>query len=102
MTPRTIVYTGKGGVGKTSVAACTARRCAAAGLRTLALSTDPAHSLSESLGVELSAEPLPAGERLCGQEGQAPEETERHWSGVQDWLGEVFVDRGLDRISAQE
>ena len=50
MTPRTILYTGKGGVGKTSVAAATARRCAAQGLRTVVLSTDPAHSLSDSLG----------------------------------------------------
>jgi arsenite/tail-anchored protein-transporting ATPase len=49
MAPRTILYTGKGGVGKTSVAAATARRCAAAGLRTVVLSTDPAHSLSDSL-----------------------------------------------------
>ena len=49
MAPRIILYTGKGGVGKTSVAAATARRCAAAGARTLVLSTDPAHSLAESL-----------------------------------------------------
>ena len=49
MPPRTILYTGKGGVGKTSVAAATARRCAAAGLRTLVLSTDPAHSLADVL-----------------------------------------------------
>ena len=47
MAPRTILYTGKGGVGKTSVAACTARACAAQGLRTLIISTDPAHSLSD-------------------------------------------------------
>jgi arsenite/tail-anchored protein-transporting ATPase len=55
MRPHTILYTGKGGVGKTSVAACTARRCAASGLRTLVISTDPAHSLSESLEVGLAA-----------------------------------------------
>jgi arsenite/tail-anchored protein-transporting ATPase len=102
MTPRTILYTGKGGVGKTSVAACTARRCAAAGLRTLVISTDPAHSLSVSLGVELRSEPSPAAERLWGQEVDAQEEMERHWAGVQDWLGELFVERGLDRISAEE
>ena len=53
--PRTILYTGKGGVGKTSVAAATARRCAAAGLRTVVLSTDPAHSLSDSLEVPLGS-----------------------------------------------
>lgn len=102
MQPRTILYTGKGGVGKTSVAACTARRCAAAGLRTLVLSTDPAHSLAESLEVELGAEPTPAGDRLWGQEVKAQDEMERHWAGVQDWLGELFVQRGVDRISAEE
>ena len=67
MTPRTILYTGKGGVGKTSVAAATARRCAAAGLRTVVLSTDPAHSLSDSLEAELGAEPTQAGPSLFGQ-----------------------------------
>src|ERR1700736_2430790 len=102
MTPRTILYTGKGGVGKTSVAACTARRCAEAGLRTLVISTDPAHSLSESLEVELSADPRPAGDRLWGQEVKAQEEMERHWSGVQEWLGELFIERGVDRVPAGE
>src|SRR5205085_4811492 len=102
MRPRTILYTGKGGVGKTSVAACTARRCAAAGLRTLVISTDPAHSLSESLGTELSGEPVKAGDGLWGQEVNAQEEMERHWSGVQEWLGELFIERGVDRISAEE
>lgn len=102
MRPRTILYTGKGGVGKTSVAAGTARGCAAAGLRTLIVSTDPAHSLSESLGTELGPEPVPAGERLWGQEVSAQEEMERHWAGVQEWLGEVLMERGVDRISAEE
>jgi len=102
MGPRTILYTGKGGVGKTSVAACTARACAAAGSRTLIISTDPAHSLSESLGADLGPEPVAVGDRLWGQEVNAQEEMERHWSAVQDWLGEVFIERGVDRISAQE
>ena len=102
MGTRTILYTGKGGVGKTSVAACTARRCAAGGLRTLVISTDPAHSLSESLGVELAAEPRRADDRLWGQEVNAQDEMERHWAGVQEWLGEVFIERGVDRISAEE
>ena len=100
--PRTILYTGKGGVGKTSVAACTARGCAAAGLRTLVISTDPAHSLSESLGVPLGAEPIEAGGGLWGQEVRAQDEMERHWSGVQEWLGELLIERGVDRISAEE
>ncbi|MBV9801767.1 MAG: ArsA family ATPase, partial [Solirubrobacterales bacterium] len=102
MAPRTILYTGKGGVGKTSVAACTARACAAAGRRTLIISTDPAHSLSESLGGELGPEPAAVSDHLWGQEVGAQAEMERHWSGVQEWLGEVFVERGLDHISAQE
>jgi arsenite-transporting ATPase len=102
MRPRTILYTGKGGVGKTSVAACTARGCAAAGRRTLVISTDPAHSLSESLGVQLGAEPVQAGDRLWGQEVKAQDEMERHWSGVQEWMGELLVERGVDRISAEE
>ena len=102
MAPRTILYTGKGGVGKTSVAAATGRRCAAAGLRTVVLSTDPAHSLSDSLEAELGSEPTPCGDNLFGQEVQAQEEMERHWDAVQDWLGELLADRGVDSISAEE
>jgi len=102
MGTRTILYTGKGGVGKTSVAACTARRCASAGRKTLVISTDPAHSLSESLEAELSAEPCAVSDHLWGQEVKAQEEMERHWSGVQEWLGELFIERGVDRISAEE
>jgi arsenite/tail-anchored protein-transporting ATPase len=102
MAPRTILYTGKGGVGKTSVAAATARRCADAGLRTVVLSTDPAHSLSDSLEAELGADPTPCGDGLWGQEVQAQEEMERHWEAVQDWLSELLTERGVDRISAEE
>ena len=102
MAPRTILYTGKGGVGKTSVAAATARSCAAAGLRTVVLSTDPAHSLSDSLEAPLGAEPTHVGANLFGQEVQAQEEMERHWDGVQGWLGDLLAERGIDRISAEE
>jgi arsenite/tail-anchored protein-transporting ATPase len=102
MAPRTILYTGKGGVGKTSVAAATARRCAAAGLRTVVLSTDPAHSLSDSLEVELGSAPVRCGDNLWGQEVQAQEEMERHWEAVQDWMGDMLVERGVDRIAADE
>jgi arsenite-transporting ATPase len=100
--PRTILYTGKGGVGKTSVAAATARRCAAAGLRTVVLSTDPAHSLSDALEQPLGPEPVACGELLWGQEVSAQEEMERNWAGVQDWLGDLLIARGVDRISAEE
>jgi arsenite-transporting ATPase len=100
--PRTILYTGKGGVGKTSVAAATARRCAAAGLRTVVLSTDPAHSLSDSLETDLGSEPTPVADRLWGQEVQAQREMERNWAAVQQWLGNLLADRGVMSIAAEE
>ena len=102
MTPRTILYTGKGGVGKTSVAAATALQIARSGLRTVVLSTDPAHSLSDSLETELGALPTPVADNLWGQEVQAEVELERHWNAVQRWLGGVLSDRGVDRILAEE
>jgi arsenite-transporting ATPase len=102
MTPRTILYTGKGGVGKTSVAAATARAIAQSGLRTVVLSTDPAHSLSDSLETELTGEPTPIGPQLWGQELQAEREMERNWQAVQEWLGSLLADRGIDEIVAEE
>ncbi|HEX8745222.1 MAG TPA: TRC40/GET3/ArsA family transport-energizing ATPase [Thermoleophilaceae bacterium] len=102
MPPRTILYTGKGGVGKTSVAAATARRCAAAGMRTVIVSTDPAHSLSDSLETELGGDPRPCGDNLWGQEVQAQDEMERHWEAVQDWMGELLAEQGIDQITADE
>src|SRR3954454_11405422 len=102
MTPRTILYTGKGGVGKTSVAAATARRCDAAGLRTDVLSTDPAHSLGDALEAALGPAAERVGDRLWAQQVSAQDELERNWSAVQEWLGELLVERGVDRISAEE
>jgi arsenite/tail-anchored protein-transporting ATPase len=100
--PRTILYTGKGGVGKTSVAAATARRCARRGLRTIVLSTDPAHSLSDSLELELGPDPTPCGDRLWGQEVQAEREMEANWGAVQRWLGAILAERGVIDIAAEE
>ena len=102
MAPRTILYTGKGGVGKTSVAAATARRCAAAGLRTVVLSTDPAHSLADVLELPVGGEPTAIGPQLWAQQVSAQDELERHWSAVQGWLGQVLVERGVERIAAEE
>ena len=102
MRPRTILYTGKGGVGKTSVAACTARHLAAAGHRTLVISTDPAHSLSDSLQAPLGGEPTAVTDGLWGQEVDTQGELTRHWTSVREYLGGVLADRGIDRISAQE
>jgi len=101
-TPRTILYTGKGGVGKTSVAAASARRCAAAGLRTIVLSTDPAHSLADALGEEIGGEPTALGPLLYAQQVDAQAELERNWGLVQEWLGRVLMERGVQRIAAEE
>jgi arsenite-transporting ATPase len=102
MTPRTILYTGKGGVGKTSVAAATARAVADSGRRTVVLSTDPAHSLSDSLETEIGGEPTPIAPNLWAQEVRAEREMERNWQAVQEWLGSLLAERGIDRIVAEE
>lgn len=102
VSPRTILYTGKGGVGKTSVAAATARRCAANGQRTVILSTDPAHSLSDSLQRPIGPDLVQIGESLWAKEVSARAEMVRNWAAVQDWLSELLIARGVDRISAEE
>jgi arsenite-transporting ATPase len=99
LTPRIILYTGKGGVGKTSVAAATARRI---GGRTLVLSTDPAHSLAESLQLTVGSEPTEVGGGVWAQQVQAQDELEQNWSAVQGWLGGVLAERGVERIAAEE
>ncbi len=99
MTPRIILYTGKGGVGKTSVAAATARRT---GGRTLVLSTDPAHALAESLQLTIGPEPTEVGDGVWAQQVQAQDELEQNWSAVQSWLGGVLAERGVERIAAEE
>ena len=100
--PRTILYTGKGGVGKTSVAAASARRAAAAGLKTVVLSTDPAHSLSDSLEFDLGSDPTQIADNLWGQEVQAQREMEANWGRVQDWLGRLLAEQGVMDIAAEE
>ena len=100
--PRTILYTGKGGVGKTSVAAATAQRCAAAGAKTLVLSTDPAHSLADTLQTDVGSAPTPVAARLHAQQVDPQAELEANWGVVQGWLGGVLTDRGVARVAAEE
>jgi arsenite-transporting ATPase len=100
--PRTILYTGKGGVGKTSVAAATARRIAAGGQRTLVLSTDPAHSLADALQTEIGGEPTKVATKLHAQQVLAQDQLEHHWSAVSEWLGGLLMERGVGRIAAEE
>ena len=103
MRPRTILYTGKGGVGKTSVAACTARRCAAAGPADARhLDRSGPQPVRVAGGRARRPSRSRSADRLWGQEVKAQEEMERHWSGVQEWLGELLQERGVDRISAEE
>ncbi|MGX6449141.1 ArsA family ATPase [Patulibacter sp. S7RM1-6] len=102
MRARTVLYTGKGGVGKTSVAAATAQRAAAAGRRTLVLSTDAAHSLADVLGTPVGPEPTPVGDRLDALQVDARAELARHWGAVRAWAARSLVGRGVDRVSAEE
>jgi arsenite-transporting ATPase len=100
--PRLILHTGKGGVGKTSVAAATARRCAAAGHRTLLVSTDPAHSVADALEVPVGPDPGEVGGGLWAQQVSAQVELERRWGAMRTWLAGVLAERGVERIAAQE
>ncbi len=99
---RVILFTGKGGVGKTSVAAATAHRCARAGYRTLIMSTDPAHSLGDSLERALGPEAQPVAPNLWAQEVSALHEMERNWKRLQDYFARLFATQGLDGVVAEE
>lgn len=99
---RIIIFTGKGGVGKTSVAAATAVKLAKQGKRTLVLSTDAAHSLADSLAVSIGPDPVRIGENLWGQEVNSLRETERNWGTVQGWLTKLLDKAQLKDISTDE
>src|SRR6059036_3193787 len=99
---RIIVYTGKGGVGKTSVAAATAFLCAERGKRTLVISTDIAHSLADSFDVPLGGEPTRIVDNLWGQESDVYFNVRRYWGTVQRYVQSVFKWRGLDDVLAEE
>ncbi len=99
---RILLYTGKGGVGKTSVAAATALRCAELGYRTIVISTDSAHSLADSFDVPLGPEPVSVADNLWGQELDVLHQMERNWGNVQEYIASVFAWRGLEGIVAEE
>ncbi|MGB5963377.1 MAG: TRC40/GET3/ArsA family transport-energizing ATPase [Coleofasciculaceae cyanobacterium] len=99
---RVILMTGKGGVGKTSVAAATGLRCAELGYRTLVLSTDPAHSLADSFDVELGHDPRLVRPNLFGAELDALMELEGNWGAVKRYITQVLQARGLDGVQAEE
>lgn len=99
---RIILYTGKGGVGKTSIAAATALKCARNGQKTLVVSTDPAHSLGDSLDIKLSPEPLEIESNFWAQEIDAIHEVEQGWGKVQTYLTELFTAKAVKDITTEE
>ena len=99
---RIILYTGKGGVGKTTVSAATAFMAAERGFRTLVISTDPAHSLADAFDRPLGPEPTRIAEHLWGQEINVLEEIRIHWGEVRDYLTALFATRGVDEVIAEE
>lgn len=99
---RILLYTGKGGVGKTSVAAATALRCADLGYRTVVVSTDAAHSLADSFDMNLGNEPVEIAPRLKGQEIDVLHQMEKYWGTVQEWVSMVLAWRGMNELIADE
>ena len=99
---RVLLFTGKGGVGKTTVAAATAARAADGGARTLLVSTDPAHSLADVFGTALGDEPSPVTGELWAQQLDARTRLERSWGEIRSWLLEVLAWAGVEGIEAEE
>ncbi|GAB4568724.1 MAG: ArsA family ATPase [Anaerolineae bacterium] len=99
---RIIVHTGKGGVGKTSISAATALRCAEHGLKTIVISTDTAHSLADSLDVKIGPEPLQIRDNLWAQEVDARYSMEKYWGKFQEYMVALFTQRGIEQIVAEE
>ena len=99
---RIILYTGKGGVGKTSTAAATALRCAERGQRTVIVSTDVAHSLADSFDMPLGPEPVQVVPNLWAQETDVYYNVDRYYRVIQDWMHTLFTWRGLDDVMAEE
>jgi arsenite/tail-anchored protein-transporting ATPase len=99
---RVLLFTGKGGVGKTSVAAATALRCADSGLRTLVLSTDGAHSLGDAFDRPLDGRTRPVVDGLWAQQLDPTERLEDGWGDIQGYLQQLFGWAGVDSIEAEE
>lgn len=87
---RILLFTGKGGVGKTTTAAATALKSAQAGNKTLIISTDPAHSLSDALDLELGPEPTAIQENLWGQELDVYYSMQKHWGSLREMMKAIF------------
>jgi len=99
---RILLFTGKGGVGKTTVAAATAARAASLGHRTLVMSTDPAHSLGDSFDLELGAEPREVAENLWAEQIDSQARLEANWRDIQDYVVNLLNWGGVSPIEAEE
>lgn len=99
---RIIVHTGKGGVGKTSISAATALRCAEMGMKTIVISTDTAHSLADSLDVPIGPEPIQLRDNLWAQEVDARYSMEKYWGRIQKYFVQALAQRGIEDIVAEE
>src|SRR5204863_5903125 len=99
---RVLLFTGKGGVGKTTIAAATAVRAAKAGHRTLVMSTDPAHSLADSFDVELGPESREVAPNLWAEQIDAQERLEANWREIQEYMVSLMNWAGVDAIQAEE
>jgi arsenite/tail-anchored protein-transporting ATPase len=99
---RTILYTGKGGVGKTSVAAATALKAASHGQKVLVMSTDPAHSLSDAFDVEVGSDPREMASGLWAQEMDYTALLEENWAEIRDYMRTLFEWQGADALAAEE
>jgi arsenite/tail-anchored protein-transporting ATPase len=99
---RLILFTGKGGVGKTTTAAATALKTAMLGYKTLVISTDPAHSLSDAFDTELAPEPTLIAPNLYGQEIDVYYSMRKYWSNMRQLMKSVLRWQGLDNVLAEE
>ncbi len=99
---RVILFTGKGGVGKTTLSAATALLCARRGYKTLVISTDAAHSLSDAFEISLNNTPKEIFPNLFGQEIDALEQIEKRWGEIKDYLIAFFSSQGIDSVEAEE
>src|SRR6266542_2982778 len=99
---RVLLFTGKGGVGKTTVAAATAVRAAGSGNRTLIMSTDPAHSLGDSFDQEIGEHATPIAENLWAEQIDAQSRLESNWREIQDYFVQLMNWAGVETIQAEE